>query len=331
MRYTEGLELPQVEIDHLESDFEKDVMIGLSSKKKWLSSKYFYDKNGDEIFQKIMSMPSYYLTDAEYDVFNQNKEEILECIQEEGNHFRLIELGAGDGYKTKLLLNHFMNRNARFSYSPVDISLNVLEKLKSQLNDEIPDLEVELLHGDYFFVLSGFLNESTGKKVLMFLGSNIGNFNKKGALNFLKKLRENVNYGDQMIIGFDKKKDPSIILDAYNDPEGLTASFNFNLLQRINSELGGNFDISKFRHRPVYNPENGECKSFLLSTEDQDVYVRKLNKSFHFDKWETIYTEVSKKYSEKEMTELLSNAGFELIKTFTDRNSYFCDAICVAK
>ncbi len=309
-----------------ESSFARDVYHGLTHQPKWLSSKYFYDEKGDEIFRQIMRMPSYYLTDAELEVFTTRQNDILTDIND-GKPFDLIELGAGDGAKTKVLLDHFVKSKVDFKYKPCDISGNVLSILEQDISKEIPDLQIEPLVGDYFEVLANELMVSDRKKVILFLGSNIGNYTKKHSKEFVKKLRGSMNTGDILIIGVDLKKDPNVVLRAYNDPEGITASFNYNLLTRINRELGGHFDINTFRHHPVYDPVSGECRSYLLSTVAQEVMIEALDLKVTFDGWEPIFMEISRKFSAAELDQMAISCGFDPFSGYTDKKVYYKDAL----
>lgn len=309
------------------SEFAKDIFIGLTSSPKWLSSKYFYDSKGDEIFQQIMKMPSYYLTDCEFEIFSDRAEDILQSIGED-EPFRIIELGAGDGYKTRVLLEHFTRRKADFTYAPCDISLHVLKILETNLKASLPDLTIELQHGDYFKRLGELLTNDDGRKnIVFFLGANIGNFTVDRAKQFLQRIRQSVRHGDLLMIGFDLKKDPGVILNAYNDPEAITASFNLNLLDRINRELGGDFDKGKFLHQPIYNPETGECRSYLVSKEPQEVRLEALDEVITFGPWESIFMEISKKYDQQEIDELASMCEYATLASIKDRRDYFAEVI----
>lgn len=312
--------------------FATDVIEGLSSTPKSLSSKYFYDEKGDAIFQQIMDMPSYYLTRSEYEIFNTHKDALLQLFGPNNEPFHLIEFGAGDGLKTKILLKHFLSKKASFRYLPIDISENVLSLLTHGLEIECPNLEVEPLANEYFEALD-ILNkqERNERKVILFLGSNIGNFEHEKAIGFLQQMRQHLNPNDLLLIGFDLKKDPKVILEAYNDKEGITKSFNLNLLDRINQEFGGNFDTSKFRHNPTYNPLTGATKSYLVSTEDQVVTLEKLGKSFSFEAWEAIDMEISQKYSLSKIQHLADRAGFQVTSNFFDKNKYFVDSVWSVK
>lgn len=309
--------------------FARDVQIGLSSHPKKLSSKYFYDQKGDELFQAIMHMPEYYLTNSEYAIFSNQKKEILETIGR--SPFELIELGAGDGYKTKVLLSHFLEEQIPFVYRPVDISQHVLDLLQNDLQLQWPNLAVRPLTGDYFKMLERLHSEHGHRKVVLFLGANIGNYAQAEAQSFLAQLRAQLDPGDLILVGFDLKKDPAVILDAYNDSAGITAAFNLNLLNRINRELGGDFDVDQFRHWETYNPLTGETKSYIVSKEEQTVEIEAIGETYHFEAWEAIAVELSQKYSPSEIEALAQASGFEPVQHFYDERRYFVDSLWVVK
>ncbi len=311
------------EITDVECSFLTDVLEGLRSKNKNLSSKYFYDEKGDKLFQQIMHLDEYYLTNKELEIFETHKSDILEAI-DTGESFRIIELGAGDGLKTKILLKYFLENDIDFTYTPVDISGHVLELLERNLQKEIPGLKIEPYQGDYFDALSE-IGEVGEKDIVFFLGSNIGNFPGNEAEGFIAKLQAFLNPGDLLFMGVDLKKDPSIILSAYNDSQGVTTEFNLNLLDRINSELNGNFDRNQFLHYPYYNPQTGECRSYLISQKDQIVTID--DHEIHFRAWEAIFMEVSKKYDEVQLNELSSTTGFKEIDIFKDQQDWFADVL----
>lgn len=308
------------------STFAADVEAGLSNYPKRLSSKYFYDAIGDQLFQDIMAMPEYYLTNCEYNIFNQQKSGILKAIGDQP--FELIELGAGDGTKTKVLLEHFLAQAADFTYRPIDISGNVLNQLETSCQQQFPDLSVDTVVGDYYSSLDQIQSEKNDRrKVLLFLGGNIGNFPLPEAEKFILKLAKSLSPGDLLLTGFDLKKDPHIIQQAYDDPAGITAAFNLNLLRRINCELGGDFDLDKFIHWETYNPVNGEARSYLVSKEEQLVNIEQLQLSVHFTAWEAIAVEVSVKYGERDITELAEKTGFRIKHNFMDQKAYFVDSL----
>ncbi|GAB5523225.1 MAG: L-histidine N(alpha)-methyltransferase [Roseivirga sp.] len=309
------------------STFAEDVRQGLLQTPKTLPSKYFYDEHGDKLFQTIMGLGEYYLTRCEFEIFSEQKEAILKSFLGNDDSFRLVELGAGDGTKTKVLMDHFLEAGADFTYNPIDISQNVLDQLKADLSTVLPKLEVEPIQGDYFDALGELNRQHSRKEVVLFLGSNIGNFSNEGGEQFLTRLGENLAKGDLLLIGFDLMKNPQTILNAYNDKLGVTREFNLNLLTRMNNELGANFDIEKFKHFPTYNPINGETRSHLISTESQQVYIEALDTAFDFDAWEAIHTEVSQKYSPKMIEQFAEVAGFRIVENFSDECHYYVDSL----
>lgn len=309
------------------SAFALDIKTGLSQSPKTLSSRYFYDGIGDELFQKIMDLDEYYLTRAEFEIFVRQKAEILKAFLGEEDEFRLVELGAGDGTKTKVLLSHFTNEQVSFTYSPIDISGNVLEQLAQDLKSEIPSLTVKPIVGEYFEALKALNTDNTSKEIVLFLGSNIGNFDRQSGIDFLSHVGDNLSKGDMLLIGFDLMKDPRKILSAYNDKEGVTKSFNLNLLSRINQELGANFNVEDFDHFPTYDPLTGETKSHIISKKKQEIYIEAIDEKVLFEAWEAIHTEISQKYSPRMITEYAEGAGFRIVKNFTDSNNYFVDSL----
>lgn len=304
------------------SAFEEDVYAGLTSYPKYLLSKYIYDKRGDKLFQKIMDLPEYYLTNCERDILKQNSDEIAKLFSS-SRGFDLIELGAGDGKKTKILLRQLVKMQTEFTYLPIDISENVLEELENSLKEEIPEVEIKVQQGTYFKTLERLADYNSRKKVIMLLGSNIGNLLHKDAIDFLKKIRQAMDPEDMLFMGFDQKKDPQTILDAYNDATGVTAEFNKNGLVRINSELDGDFDPDSFRHWETYDPESGTAKSFLVSTREQQVKIGALGLKVNFEKWETIHTEISQKYDDAVVHWLAKEAGLKVTEDFTDPKNYY--------
>jgi dimethylhistidine N-methyltransferase len=309
------------------SNFARDVLLGLNAKPKQLYSKYFYDKKGSELFQRIMRMPEYYLTDCEMEIFGEQKVEIYKYFSKGDPEFDLLELGAGDGLKTKILLKYFSKINSKFRYVPIDISADVVINLTEELNQILPDLNVEGMIGDYFQMMDELNEKTERKKILLFLGSNIGNFDKQEVKDFLVQVRSVMRPNDFLFTGFDLKKDPRVVIRAYDDSQGITAAFNLNLLTRINRELGGNFNTNNFEHIEIYDPENGAARSFLISTKDQKVYLKDLNAVIKFEKNESIYMEISKKFDLPMIENLAQITGFEIVKNFTDHRQYFLNSL----
>jgi len=311
----------------IHTDFSRDVLEGLSSEQKYLSSKYFYNDEGSKIFQDIMRMPEYYLTDCELEIFTSFKQEILNDFEIKDGRFELLELGAGDGLKTKILLSHFLEQKIDFKYLPIDISQDAVQTLVDELKTELPDLKVDGLIGDYFDLIGDIEVNGYLKKIVLFLGSNIGNFNNQTSVDFFTHLKSVLNPQDQVFIGFDMMKDSNVILNAYNDPHGHTSAFNLNLLQRINDDLGGNFNIEHFKHEEFYDETSGTASSYLISLKKQKIEISGLNSSFLFQKGESIFMEMSQKYDLEMIDELASKTGFEVVRNYFDKRQYFVNSL----
>jgi L-histidine Nalpha-methyltransferase len=309
------------------SHFAEDVLAGLSSTPKHLSSRYFYDDEGSRLFMEIMKLPEYYLTRAEFKIFNEQADAIYRAFAEGTDKFDIVELGAGDGTKTAVLIEHFRKQNADFTYSPIDISQEANDALAANFHARFPDLTINPHTGDYFKVLHSLKGEHGRRKVVLFLGSNIGNFQKDQALAFFRHLRDVMNAEDRLLIGFDMQKDPRTIAAAYDDSQGVTAAFNLNLLTRINRELGGDFDVSKFSHYAQYRPAECAARSFLISREKQTVHIEALGRSFEFEQWEPIFMEISQKYTTAMIEELAAGSGFEIETEFFDQENFYVDSL----
>lgn len=194
-----------------ETQFEEDVYKGLKDFPKHLSSKYFYDEKGDMLFQDIMNMPEYYLTDTEFDILENNKTKIASIFADGGQKFNLIELGAGDGKKTKILLKHLSEHDYDFKYQPIDISQNALDGLEKSVNKELEEVKIETMQGTYFEALKQINIENDSRHIILFLGSNIGNLLHPQAIEFLKSVQELMRINDLFFVGFDQKKNPQTI------------------------------------------------------------------------------------------------------------------------
>jgi L-histidine N-alpha-methyltransferase len=309
------------------SQFARDVLDGLSATPKRLSSKYFYDDEGSRLFQEIMDLPEYYLTGCEYEIFSQQAEDIFISLANGNKAFDLIELGAGDGTKTALLVDHFLKRGADISYSPIDISHEALDALSTKFNSEFPQLRMEPRRGDYFEILRSLKNAGGRRKILLFLGSNIGNFTREQSIAFFRSLKEVMNANDLLFIGFDLQKDPHVIVRAYDDLQGVTARFNLNLLRRLNRELGANFDLEKWTHYAVYRPVECAARSFLISREAQTVKIDAIDREFQFEQWEAIFVEISQKFNLRMIENLACESGFSIKQNFFDSKNYYCDSL----
>ena len=250
---------------------------------------------------------------------------MISAMQMDRNQcYEIIELGAGDGTKTVELLKVLVERDYQFEYIPVDISKNVLNVLGEMLSKTLPRLKIKPQHGDYFIVLEQLKMDET-PKIILFLGSSIGNLSDEEATEFIYHLGSNLNPGDRIILGVDLIKSKSIILPAYDDAQGITSEFNLNLLERINRELGADFKKDQFEHLAYYEEEEGIAKSYLRSKTDQTVSIS--GHPFHFDAGETIHTEISRKYNDAVLNSILQNTDFTIVGKIMDRDALFADYI----
>jgi len=312
---------PQIET------FAADVLKGLSASPKSLSSKYFYDDEGSRLFRQIMELPEYYLTRAEFEIFQTQAPEIFSAFTQTDISFDLIELGAGDGTKTAVLIDCFLRQKTDFNYTPIDISQEALDALSANFRARFPNLSIKPQTGDYFRILETLKTETQKPKIILFLGSNIGNFSRQQSIDFFRHLRSVMNPNDLLFVGFDLQKDPRVIVSAYDDSQGITAQFNLNLLRRINRELGANFNLEQFSHYALYRPNECAARSFLISRAPQTVFIKTLNQSFEFKAWEAIFMEISQKYNLEMIKDLALEGGFQVTKNFFDSQNYFVDSL----
>ncbi|WP_299777894.1 L-histidine N(alpha)-methyltransferase [uncultured Formosa sp.] len=302
-----------------------EIVQGLKVEQKYISSKFFYDDAGSRIFQEIMQMQDYYLTDSEFEILSLQAEKI-HCALQFSEPFNIIELGAGDGFKTFKLLEYFVSKNIHFNYVPIDISQEAISMLCKKLKERLPGLHIQPQVGDYFEILKGMSTE-TIPNLLLFLGSNIGNYLRADAADLLRLFNDNMNVGDKLLIGFDLKKNPLTIQKAYFDSHGVTKRFNLNLLLRMNREFDADFKLDDFDFYCHYNPSNGQVKSYLVSLKVQTVYFKSINERITFQQNELIWTELSKKYSVSGIETLAKLTGFKTNQHFLDCKHYFTDSL----
>lgn len=306
------------------STFHQEVVNGLRASQKYLQSKYFYDETGDKLFQQIMASPEYYLTRCEMDIMQHQSPAIASRFGEEP--FDLVELGPGDATKSWHLLRELMKTKVPFTYYPIDISSQVINWLDEKLPVSLPGIQMQGLNGEYMDRMEYVEQNSQRRKIVLFMGANIGNMTMQQAMIFCRQLHDRMRPGDMLLIGFDLKKDPATILAAYNDRQGVTRAFNLNLLNRINKELDADFDVAQFTHYPVYDPGTGSCKSYLISRIEQDVHIGE-DTVIHFRENESIYMEISQKYSLEDTYYLARQSGFRTVQEFFDPKNMFTDIL----
>lgn len=298
--------------------FKEEVLNGLQKNPKSLSSKYFYDDEGSRIFQEIMDMPEYYLPAAESEIILTQSEAIAKRINLA--KLDIIELGAGDGRKMVHFVEVLSQHIPELSYFPLDISEGILKANEELIKKKLPTVYFEGLAGDYFRTLPK-LKDRNSPKLIVFAGSNIGNFRAEKAIDFLKFIKSEMKPGDFFILGVDLKKNPKKILPAYSDAQGITKRFNINLLKRINRELNGNFELEAFDHYATYHPISGAAESFLVSLKRQTVSIG--NEKIEFGKDEVIQTEISQKYDRALLEELSHAAEMSLDSWYSDSEELF--------
>ncbi len=308
------------------NNFLIEVLEGLQAEPKHLLSKYFYDEAGDKLFQNIMDSEEYYPTNCELEIFKEQTHQLAVTLKNGYKSIDLIEMGAGDATKSSYLLQQLVNENANFTYYPIDISKTMVTHLEKTLPKKIKGLKVTGLNGEYFQMLEKAAILSGERKVVLFLGANIGNVSVIKATAFCKELRSHLKKGDLMLIGFDLKKNPNIIRAAYNDSKGYTSAFNLNLLTRINRELDANFELTNFEHYSSYDPETGACKSYLISLKNQSVRIGNAP-IIEFKEHEYIFMEISQKYGIAQTDELALASGFKPFKHFLDNKAWFLDTV----
>jgi L-histidine N-alpha-methyltransferase len=317
--------LPTTTAESPRAEFALDVLTGLSERPKRLSSRWFYDDDGSRLFQQIMGLDEYYPTDLERWIFDNHGADIAAHF--EGRTLDVVDLGAGDGSKTFGLIQHLRNAGVTVRYVPIDISEGAMASLYGIAAQRMPDLEVSGIVGDYVAGLRWLSAQDKRERLVLFLGSNIGNFDKPRARAFLRRIGSGLREGDHLLTGFDLKKDIDVLLNAYNDSQGVTSAFNLNLLSRINKELGGNFDLDHWRHFGTYNVFTGAMESYLMSLVKQDVHIEALRTTFTFQSWEPIHTEYSYKYLVDDIENLAEVCGFEGIERYSDPKDWFTDAL----
>jgi len=308
------------------TSFYKDVMTGLKAPNKYLQSKYFYDERGDRLFQEIMACPEYYPTRCEMEILQDQSPALAKLFLDYSSSFDLVELGPGDATKSRHLLRALLDTAAEFTYYPIDISSNIIRSLERSLPEDLPGLQMQGLNGEYLHRMEWVNALSARRKIVLFMGANIGNMTMQQATVLCRQLHDRMRPGDLLLIGFDLKKDPSLILDAYNDAQGITRDFNLNLLARINREMNADFDLQQFQHYPVYDPGTGSCKSYLISRRRQQVHLGH-GELVSFKEAEPIFMEISQKYTLEETDQLAEQSGFKREHTFCDSRNWFADVL----
>ncbi|MFP5237861.1 MAG: L-histidine N(alpha)-methyltransferase [Acidobacteriota bacterium] len=304
------------------------VMEGLCSRPKWLPPWLFYDAAGSRLFEKITELPEYYLTRTEHGILKAHGEEMIARAAGD-DALRLVELGAGSASKTSLLLQAAVEHQDTVIYEPLDVSGSALDAAQERIEAEIPGVLVAPRVVDYtrdFSLAPPFHGE---RRMVLYIGSSIGNFEPHEAEELLRNVRAALRENDSILLGVDLVKDEGTLQAAYDDRAGVTAAFNRNMLARLNRELGAQFDMETFAHRARWNAERSRMEMHLESRGNQRVEIPSLDLRLHFAKGETIHTENSYKYRPGQAERALAAAGFEPVRTWTDERGWF--AVCLAR
>jgi dimethylhistidine N-methyltransferase len=301
------------------SPIAEDVLHGLTKLPKTLSPKLFYDAAGSELFERITELSEYYPTATERGILRQYAAEI---VQQTGDSHVIVELGAGSASKTTLVLDGFVKTGQPITYYPVDVSAAALDFCSERMSEVLPTIHVVPKVLDFTHAMPQF-RQIAGRKLFLFIGSSIGNFEPLEAGLFLKQVRSSMNPGDALLLGTDMRKSSEVLIPAYDDSEGITAAFNKNLLVRLNRELNADFDLDTFAHRIIWNDELSRIEMHLESLRDQVVNVDALALSLEFRKGETIHTENSYKFTMPIIEAIAGNGGFTIEHTWTDPKQWF--------
>ncbi len=296
-----------------------EVYEGLTAAPKHLPSKLFYDEVGSQIFEQITELPEYYLTRTERSIFEQHAADIL---QQAGPSLTLVELGAGTATKTCILIEELLQRQSRSLFYPIDVSPSALEQAVRQLGNEFPSLRVNPIVADYTGGVPA-LSRITGRKLVLYIGSSIGNFEPPQAIRILRRIRQTLRTGDALLLGADYAKKSTILIPAYDDAQGVTASFNKNILARLNRELDADFNLDAWRHIALWNRRCSRMEIFLESLVQQSAFLPALNLDVKFDAGERIHTENSYKYTDAMIDSILRESGFALEQSWSDRKKWF--------
>lgn len=303
-----------------ETDLADSVRAGLSARPKTLPCRFFYDAVGSELFEEICSLPEYYLTRAETDILERHADEIVRSLPDD---LTLVELGSGSAVKTQLVIEALLRRQDTLRFTPIDISKSALESSSNLLLDKYDALEICAVSAEYADGIGALKTLNSGPELILWLGSSIGNLTRSEAVSFLQKLVRQMSDVDRLLVGVDRRKSANVLEPAYDDAAGVTARFNLNVLNRVNAELGGHFDIGAFRHLAKYDDEEGRVEMHLVSTCDQSVEVDALEDSFTFEEGETIHTENSYKYSLSEIDDLAAQSGLCIENQWFDSERRF--------
>lgn len=312
------------------------VRAGLTSFPKRLPPWLFYDAAGSRLFEAITALPEYYLTRTERSILAAHAPQMIAPAQAyAANHvkLRIAELGAGSADKTRLLLQAAVDQHGTVRYEPLDVSASALQAARERIERELPAVSVAPQVVDYTSGNGSGLGlepvEGGERRLVLYIGSSIGNFEHEDAMRLLRRVRAALRPGDGLLLGVDLVKDEDTLLAAYNDAAGVTAAFNRNMLARLNRELGANFDVDNFAHRAIWNRGASRIEMHLESRYAQRVRLAALDLEMRFAPGETIHTENSYKYTPGQAEAMLVQAGFKAEQCWMDERGWF--AVCLGE
>ena len=303
----------------IEKSFADEIFFSLNQHSKFINPKFFYDKKGSELFEKICDLSEYYPTRTEISILKKLKDELPLYLD---SSIRLVELGSGSSVKTRLILDILNQIQDTVEYFPIDIS-EILTESSALLQRDYEDLRITGIIDTYEGGLEFLKNYDDKKNLIIFLGSSFGNFTPDDGKEFLEKINSTMKDGDLFLIGLDLVKNKIILENAYDDSQGITAQFNLNVLSRINDELDANFNLNNFTHHAIYNENDQRIEMYLKSLVNQSVIISKANISLTLKKNELIHTEHSHKYKLPQIHELMHQTGFKIENTWLDENNHF--------
>ncbi len=316
------MELRQQAEENQQEDFLAEVGLGLARTPKRIPAKFFYDEKGSELFERITETPEYYPTRTEAELLSHHAETIVKAA---GLPATVVELGSGSARKTRLLLRRLLRDGRAAEYVPIDISASAIKDLGGKLLAEFPQLRIRAMVSDYHSAMDLLAQRKATRKLFLFLGSSLGNYDLLEARALLALVREAMGREDRFLLGLDLIKDPDVLHAAYNDAAGVTRAFNLNLLARINGEIGGHFDLARFRHVAFYNATAARIEMHLESAIDQTVHIDALGRSYAFRRGERIHTENSYKYDPAKIAHLLEGTGLRLERQWKDGRGWFSE------
>lgn len=308
-----------LDIKALEQDDVQDLISGFNNIPKSIPARYFYDAKGSQLFEKICELPEYYPTRTEASILRQYAVEIASQTQVK----ELIELGSGSSTKTRYLLDAYHNSQSDLIYSPIDVSSSILKSSAIALLKKYPRLKIKGKVATYDQALQDLNSESSTSKMIVFLGSSIGNFEPNQCDRFMAQITKALNHGDYFLLGLDLQKPKNILEAAYNDAQGVTAAFNLNMLQHLNHRFNGNFNLDLFKHQAIYNSVEHQIEMYLISQQKQSVVLKAIDLAIEIQKSEKILTEISRKFDLKEMQEYVSNFNLSTVQAYTDKQQKF--------